>query len=80
MSLLKILGMETIDEKPTENSLPPGIEKGTINAKREYLRSIAAKIVDMYAIDNESVNSLTGGPILHSYPVLLIYYVISLYK
>jgi len=47
---LKVLGMQSIDDKPTENKYSGNDNTKT---KKDYLRTIATKVVDTYIIDQE---------------------------
>ena len=47
---MEILGMSSLDDKPTKNA-PPNFTDATDVAKKSYLRHIASLIVDTYVID-----------------------------
>ena len=58
VAALEILGMSDISGKPTRNTFPLSLPTASEATQRVYLRAIAAKVVDTYAIDSLSVNAL----------------------
>lgn len=58
VAALEILGMSDISGKPTRNTFPLSLPTASEATQRVYLRAIAAKVVDTYAIDSSSVNAL----------------------
>lgn len=54
---LEILGMGTLNDKPTTNEFPEGLIHESKAKQKLYLRKIASMVVDKYVIQNEQMEN-----------------------
>jgi hypothetical protein len=55
---LNILEINTTDDKPAENFVPPSLETASLATKREFLKDLSSRIVDKFILHEDKVNTL----------------------
>lgn len=60
VAAMHILGMDTLDGKPTKLCFPPNKPKD-IDHKRSYINKIASLIVETFVVDSETYNGIINS-------------------